>query len=183
VTPDGGVPANNPIIGGRRTLVFSMGHRNPQGITTQPGTGAVFAVEHGPNRDDEINRIVPGGNYGWPCYTGAGIRNTSYPGPCSAASAYRGPYWASGSTTWATSNGTFLITSNWGDWNGHLVVATLKEMDLRHYTPGAGTMTWDGVQLLNDTWRKRATVRGPGGTLYYSTSNGSNDRVVRLTPS
>jgi hypothetical protein len=44
-------------------------------------------------------------------------------------------------------------------------------------------MTWDGQQYLNDTWRKRAAVRGPGGTLYFTTSNGSNDRVVRVTPS
>lgn len=183
VTPDGAIPANNPVIWGRRTLVFSMGHRNPQGIMTQPGTGAVFAVEHGPDQNDEINRIIGGGNYGWPCYTGAGQRLTSYPGPCSPASSYRNPAWSSGSTTWATSNGTFLITPNWGAWNGHLVVATLKEMDLRHFTPSGSTMVWDGDQLLNDTWRKRALVRGPGDTLYYTTSNGSNDRIVRITPS
>jgi glucose/arabinose dehydrogenase len=183
VTPDGAMPANNPVIWGRRTLVFSMGHRNPQGIMTQPGTGAVYAVEHGPDRDDEVNRIVGGGNYGWPCYTGAGLRMTSYAGPCSPASSYRNPAWSSGSTTWATSNGVFLITPNWGDWNGHLVIATLKEMDLRHYAPSGSTMVWDGDQLLNDSWRKRALVRGPGNTLYYTTSNGSDDRIVRITPS
>jgi glucose/arabinose dehydrogenase len=182
VTPDGAVPANNPIIRGNRTLVFSFGHRNPQGITTQPGTGAVYAIEHGPNRDDEINRIFGGSNYGWPCYTGAGIRNTAFAGPCSPASSYRNPSWASGSTTWATSNGTFLITPNWGAWNGHLVVATLKEMDLRHYTPSGSAMVWDGAQHVNDSWRKRSVVRGPGNTLYFTTSNGTNDRVVRLTP-
>jgi glucose/arabinose dehydrogenase len=183
VTPDGGVPANNPIIAGHRTLVFSLGHRNPQGIMTQPGTGAVYAVEHGPDRADEINRILGGANFGWPCYTGAGQRYTPFTGPCSPASSYRNPAWNSGATTWATSNGTFLITPNWGAWNGHLVVATLKEMDLRHFTPSGSTMVWDGDQLLNDTYRKRALVRGPGNTLYYTTSNGSNDRIVRITPS
>jgi glucose/arabinose dehydrogenase len=71
----------------------------------------------------------------------------------------------------------------WGPWTGHLVVATLKEMDLRHFTPTGATMVWDGDQLLNDTWRKRSVTRGPGGTLYYTTSNGSNDRIVRVTPS
>ena len=182
VTPDGGIPWNNPIIAGRRTVVFSMGHRNPQGIMTQPGTGAVYAVEHGPDRDDEINRILGGGNYGWPCYTGAGRRYTPFAGPCSPASSYRNPSWSSGSTTWATSNGTFVSTQNWGSWNGHLLVATLKEMDVRHFTPNGSLMVWDSQQLLNDTWRKRAAVRGPNGALYYTTSTGSNDRVVRVTP-
>ena len=162
---------------------LQLGHRNPQGITTQPGTGAVYAVEHGPDRDDEINRILGGSNFGWPCYTGAGMRNTPYGGPCSPASSYSNPVWASGSTTWATSNATFFVTPNWGDWNGQLVVATLKEMDLRHYTLSGSAMVWDGAQHVNDSWRKRSVVHGPGGTLYFTTSNGSNDRIVRLTPS
>jgi glucose/arabinose dehydrogenase len=186
VTPDGGVPSNNPIIGGRRTLVYSMGHRNPQGITTRPSNGAVYAIEHGPDINDEINRIWPGGNFGWPCYTGNGQRYSPYPGPCGPASSYRNPAWSSGGSTWATSNGSFLSHPAWGSWNGQLVVATLKEMDLRHYTPvgASNNVAWDGTQWLNDTWRKRSVVRGPGGgTLYFTTSNGTNDRVVRITPS
>jgi glucose/arabinose dehydrogenase len=183
VTPSGGVPATNPLIGGRRTHIFSMGHRNPQGIATQPGSGAVYAIEHGPSLNDEINRIYPGSNYGWPCYTGNGVRNTSYAGPCSASSAYRGSSWASGAPPWATSNGTFLVGTNWGDWNGQFVVATLREQDLRHYAVSGTTMIWDGQQWLNDGMRKRAVVRGPGGRLYYTTSMGSGtDRIVRVIP-
>jgi glucose/arabinose dehydrogenase len=181
VTPDGGVPPTNPVIGGRRTLIFSLGHRNPQGISTQPGTGAVYAVEHGPDRSDEINRIVGGGNFGWPCYTGPGQRYTPYAGPCSPASSYRNPAWHSGGGTWATSNGVFLITPNWGDWNGRMVVATLKEQDLRVFSVSGSTMASDGQTYLDDGMRKRAVVRGPGNTLYYTTSNG-NDRIVRVTP-
>jgi glucose/arabinose dehydrogenase len=183
VTPFGGVPPTNPVIGGRRSHIFSMGHRNPQGIATQPGSGAVYAVEHGPNLNDEINRIYPGSNYGWPCYTGNGVRNTAYAGPCSAASAYRGSSWASGAPPWATSNGVFVNSANWGTWNGQFVVATLREQDLRHFSVSGITMIWDGQQYLNDTWRKRAVVRGPDGSLYFTTSNGSStDRVVRVTP-
>jgi glucose/arabinose dehydrogenase len=184
VTPDGGIPADNPIIGGRRTLIFSLGHRNPQGITTRRPGGAVYSIEHGPSTNDEINRVWPGGNFGWPCYTGNGVRNAAYPGPCGPASAYRPPAWSSGSPTWATSNGFFLDTPNWGTWNGHLIVATLKESDLRHFVPGTGiNMVWDGEVYFDDGWRKRAVVRGPGNTLFYTTSNGTNDRVVRVTPS
>jgi glucose/arabinose dehydrogenase len=189
VTPTGGIPPTNPIISGRRSLIFSMGHRNPQGIAIDPGSGAVYAVEHGPDRNDEVNRIMAGKNYGWPCYTGSGQRYTPYAGPCSPASAYYNPRWSSGSTTWATSNGVFLMTPNWGDWNGHFIVATLKEQDLRHFVPTplgstSAMMIWDGQPWLNDTFRKRAVVRGPGNTLYFTTSNGGGaDQIIRVTPS
>lgn len=59
---DGSVPADNPIPG---NPAYSRGHRNPQGLAWQPQTGALFASEHGPNRLDELNLIVPGANYGW----------------------------------------------------------------------------------------------------------------------
>lgn len=59
---DGTVPDDNPFPG---SFVYSMGHRNPQGIAWEPGTGVLYSSEHGNWRNDEINRIVPGGNYGW----------------------------------------------------------------------------------------------------------------------
>ena len=51
------------------TIVYSIGHRNPQGISFQPNTHRVYAAEHGPDRDDEINWIRARRNYGWPCVT------------------------------------------------------------------------------------------------------------------
>lgn len=62
MTPDGRAPADNPIPG---SLVYSYGHRNPQGLTWTPD-GAMLASEFGQNTWDELNRIEPGGNYGWP---------------------------------------------------------------------------------------------------------------------
>ena len=70
---DGSIPGDNPVIGGTRNAVFSMGHRNPQGIAFRPGTDQVYIAEHGPepdHGDDEINLLEAGGNYGWPCFTG-----------------------------------------------------------------------------------------------------------------
>ncbi|MEQ8681269.1 MAG: PQQ-dependent sugar dehydrogenase, partial [Cyclobacteriaceae bacterium] len=58
---DGSVPDDNPIPG---SYFYSMGHRNPQGLVA--ANGKIYASEHGPNNDDEINLIKPGGNYGWP---------------------------------------------------------------------------------------------------------------------
>lgn len=61
------IPANNPFAG---NAVFSYGHRNQYGLTVHPVTGDVFQTENGQNTTDEVNRIVAGGNYGWPTYEG-----------------------------------------------------------------------------------------------------------------
>ncbi|WP_207532112.1 PQQ-dependent sugar dehydrogenase [Desertivirga arenae] len=64
---DGSIPADNPLKGDSvRREIWSYGHRNPQGISFQPGTGLLFSSEHGPTGGDEINIIRKGGNYGWP---------------------------------------------------------------------------------------------------------------------
>jgi len=74
LTPDGRVPPDNPFPG---SPVYSLGHRNPQGLAWHPRSGDLFASEHGPTGEvgfgayDEINVIRPGGNYGWPLVVGA----------------------------------------------------------------------------------------------------------------
>ena len=177
---DGSVPTDNPIMPGatRRTVVYSMGHRNPQGITF---TGSrAYAIEHGPERQDEINWVRAGRNYGWPCVVGFGSPNTG----CSGS--FTNPVWSSGGSTIATSNGAFVSGSAWQDVSGHLFVATLKEQDLRRFHVASSGLPASLRQTyFNNTWgRLRAVVPGPGGTtLYITTSNGSNDKVVRLKPS
>ena len=68
---DGTVPPDNPFVGrsGFRPEIYSYGHRNPQGLTIHPGTGELWETEHGPRGGDELNRILPGRNYGWPVAT------------------------------------------------------------------------------------------------------------------
>lgn len=65
---DGSVPKDNPFVGKEdaRPEVWSYGHRNPQGLAFQPGTGRFYEAEHGPLHGDEINLIEKGANYGWP---------------------------------------------------------------------------------------------------------------------
>jgi len=65
---DGSVPADNPFVGkeGARPEIWSYGHRNPQGLAFQPGTGRLYESEHGPLHGDEVNLIEKGANYGWP---------------------------------------------------------------------------------------------------------------------
>ncbi len=66
INPDGSIPDDNPIPG---TMIYSLGHRNVQGLVITP-QGWVFASEHGAGTDDEVNRIYPGRNYGWPVVQG-----------------------------------------------------------------------------------------------------------------
>lgn len=177
VNPDGSVPVDNPF----GNAVYSVGHRNPQGLAIR-ADGLVLAVEHGTDMNDEINVIVSGGNYGYPCFTGA-----EDPGPitdgCDRSSEYLAPGWASGDTTLATSGGSFLVGSEWGDWEGDLIVSTLKEEDLRRFS-----VSLDGRQIryretaLNRAFgRLRAVVIGPDSALYVSTTNGGDDRILRVT--
>jgi glucose/arabinose dehydrogenase len=66
VNSDGTIPRRNPFSHrGRRSAVWSYGHRNPFGLAQRPGTTQLFATENGPSCDDELNRIVRGRNYGW----------------------------------------------------------------------------------------------------------------------
>jgi glucose/arabinose dehydrogenase len=182
INPDGTVPADNPIMPGtsQRSLVYSMGHRNPQGITFQPGTGRVYAIEHGPDVNDEINWIRPGLNYGWPCVTGYGQAYMSCPGSASFTS----PAWASGGFTIANSGGTFVTGAKWLDFENELFVSQLKEQDLRRYAISASGVTASYLHLYFDNrWgRLRASVLGPDQRLYLTTSNDTGDMVIRVTP-
>jgi PQQ-dependent dehydrogenase (s-GDH family) len=69
MNPDGSVPEDNPTIDGIQSHIFTYGHRNHQGLTVGPD-GNLYVSEHGPNSDDEVNRLQAGGNYGWPYIAG-----------------------------------------------------------------------------------------------------------------
>jgi hypothetical protein len=65
---DGSIPRDNPFVGrdGYSPEIFTLGHRTPLGLAVHPGTGQIWETENGPNASDEVNVLVPGGNYGWP---------------------------------------------------------------------------------------------------------------------
>lgn len=71
VKTDGGIPDDNPFIEvkGARGEIYTLGHRDPLGLAIERRSGSIVASEHGPQGGDEVKRIVPGRNYGWPKYT------------------------------------------------------------------------------------------------------------------
>ena len=175
VAPDGSIPADNPILPGAtaRTAAYTMGDRNPQGIAFEPITGRVFEIEHGEDTHDEINLVRPGANYGWPVVEG--------PAP---GRGFEDPLWSSGPEgTIATSGGVFVAGAAWGTWAGSLMVCTLKEADLRRFTVQGDAVQAAEVLFDNRYGRLRSPVLAPDGSLYFTTSNGSGDRIVRVVPS
>jgi len=177
---DGTIPADNPFP---NSFVYSYGHRNPQGLAWQPGTGRLYATEHGPSGfqgccRDEVNLIEAGKNYGWPEIRGeetreemespiidSGLRETW--APAGAAFATHGPWAGSLLFTGLAGRTLYRITL---DANDPRKVAKLDRLFYRQYG------------------RLRDVVAGPDGNLYLLTSNrdgrGSptpeDDRVLRL---
>ena len=184
VHPDGRIPKTNPFYsrGGKARYVWNYGHRNVQGLALRPGTTQIYTAEHGSDRDDEINRVRKGANYGWdpvPGYNEARSMTDRKKFPKALRAV-----WSSGNPTVATSGITFLSGSAWGSWNGALAVAQLKGTGIRLiFLDAAGKVT--STRMMPGTTRYgriRTVQRGPGQALYFTTSNGSGDQIVKVTP-
>ncbi|MGE0795932.1 MAG: PQQ-dependent sugar dehydrogenase, partial [Acidimicrobiia bacterium] len=167
--------------GNLQGLVYSYGHRNVQGLALRPG-GDVFSVEHGPDRDDEVN-LLRAGNYGWNPVPGS--YNESVPMTDLAEFPDAIPaVWSSGAPpAIAPSGATFLEGQQWQGWNGQLVVATLRGQHLRLlFLDAAGKAVGDH-RFLTGHGRLRDVTLGPDGALYVTTSNGGGaDVVLRVAP-
>ena len=111
-----GAPApGNP--GGRwDPYVFTLGHRNVQGLAFRPGDGAAFAIEHGTGCDDEINLLARGANYGWDPVGPGGRYAESAPMTSPDAEGAVPAVWSSGCPTIAPSGGEFITGAAWGSW-------------------------------------------------------------------
>jgi glucose/arabinose dehydrogenase len=184
---DGSVPTDNPFYsrGGNARYVWTYGHRNVQGLAFRPGTSEMWSAEHGTSRDDEVNLIVRGGNYGWDPVPGYDESRpmtdlTTFPSA-------RVARWSSGSPTVATSGAAFLTGAAWGEYQGWLAVALLKAQGvyLMRLQPSPTTGDVVSVRRLPATegiGRVRALQQGPDGSLYVTTDNGGSDRILRVRP-
>ena len=181
VATDGTAPSPaNPNLGaGTDARIYTYGHRNVQGLAFR-GSGTPYSVEHGTACDDELNRLVAGANYGWDPVPGYDEgRPMTDLGKFPTA---RSAVWSSGCPTIAPSGATFLSGAQWGDWNGRLAIAVLKNQQLRIVQlDGGGDAVLSTIETLTGYGRLRTPVQGPDGALYVTTANGSNDQILRVT--
>jgi glucose/arabinose dehydrogenase len=185
VRGDGSIPRDNPFYGdgGNARYVYSYGHRNLQGLAFRPGTRELWTAEHGPDRDDEVNLISAGANYGWDPVPGY---NQSVPMTDLAKyPAAKPAKWRSGSTTIATSGLTFLADSAWGRWQGAMAVAMLKNRGIQVFflNPQNNVVSTTVISEVSGGKRIRTVQYGPDGALYFTTSDGTDDVVGRISPS
>ncbi len=175
----------NPFISSssrNRRYVMTFGHRNVQGIA-QRADGTLWSAEHGPDRDDEVNRLRVGGDYGWnpvPGYNeGVPMTDQTLPGTQIDAQ------WSSGSPTLATSGIAWVRGNKWGAYRGTLAVAALKAtrlMFMRFDSAGRyrGMRT---PSVLRKFGRLRSITNLANGDLLVTTSNGGGrDSVLRVRP-
>jgi glucose/arabinose dehydrogenase len=179
---DGTVPPDNPFIGraGARPEIFSYGHRNLQGLTVHPETGAIWETEHGPQGGDELNLIQAGKNYGWPVvtfgreYTGEVITNQQ---------------WREGMEQpvmfWAPSPGlsgmAFYNGDKFPQWKGNLFLGALAAMHLQRvvFTP-QGPIGREPI-LSSLRLRIRDVREGPDGYLYLAVDDAKGG-ILRIEP-
>jgi glucose/arabinose dehydrogenase len=162
--------------------VDTYGHRNVQGLA-QRKDGTLWSVEHGTYRDDEINFLRPGRNYGWqpgPGYDESPpMTNFSLPGKQWAAR------WRSGNPTIACSGASFVGGPGWGKLSGTLAVGCLageRLMFVKFDKTGHLRWTKAPAQLRGDYGRLRAVTR-VGDSLLVTTDNGSgNDVILKVAP-
>ena len=178
---DGSVPADNPFP---KSYVWSYGHRNQQGLAFQPGTGRLFATEHGtgPGGNNELNVIEKGGNYGWPTVVGD-VADPRFVRPIMVRG--EGPAGA-----------TFVTGDRYPQLRDNLLIGTLSGERLLRVVlrPGAPVRVASADVLIEGTYgRIRDVIQGADGFIYIGTSNRDghggrsnprpgDDRVIRLLP-
>ena len=178
-----GAPAGGTVPG---TPIHSLGHRNVQGIAMQPGTGRVYSIEQGTSRDDELNLLQPGGNYGYRPDRLPGVYDESVPmtDPVRVPGAI-GAVWSSGAPTLATPALAFLPADGWGTLSGAVVVSTQqgKRLVMLTLSDDGRTTTARTDALVGTHGRLRGLGIDSDGSLLVTTDNGGGaDRILRVRP-
>jgi aldose sugar dehydrogenase len=184
IEADGKVPADNPFVTtpGARPEIWSLGHRNMQGAALHPQTGELWASEHGPQGGDELNRVLPGRNYGWPLLTygrnyGTGTRiGEEGPKP-----GFEQPLKVWLPLSVAPSGMTFLTSERYPGWKGSLFLGTLRGEVLLRLELDGTTVVKEERLLGAANSRIRDVRQGPDGYLYILTDS-ADGQLQRLQP-
>lgn len=184
LTRDGRAPRDNPFAGraGHAAEIWTLGHRNVQGLTRDPATGTLWAHEHGPRGGDEINELVAGRNYGWPAvsfgvdYDGTVITERAHaPGMTAPRFVWSPSIAPSGLAVY---RGTVH-----GGWAGKLLIGALAARALVRVRIGEanGLLAEEARTLVGLQARIRDVRVAPDGNLYLLTDD-AQGRLLRLVP-
>lgn len=179
IFPDGRVPEDNPFVNqaGARPEIWSVGHRNIQGMAVHPTTGEIWVHEHGPSGGDEINIPRAGENHGWPtaCY-GSHYDGREIP-DAHQSRGFSEPvhFWT---PSIAPSGMTFYDGNLFPEWRGQLFVGALAAQHLARLE-----LDGERVVSLNRLMDQEARIRevsvGPDGALYVLTDS-RNGEIYRI---
>jgi len=165
----------------KKRYIHTYGHRNVQGLA-QRKDGSLWSAEHGPSRDDEVNKLKNGGDYGWHPVPGydesVPMTDQSLPGKQITAR------WKSGSPTLATSGAAFVYGDRWGKLEGTLAVAALKASRVVFMKfDKSGDFTWaKAPKKLRSFGRLRSVSVAPDGDLLVTSDNDGGDAIIRISP-
>lgn len=175
---DGSPAAGNPLR--NAAAVWSLGHRNIQGLARDPLTGQVWASEHGARGGDELNRIKPGLNYGWPLVT----HSREYFGPA-ISDRPTAPGLEDPRRVWTPAIAPSGLAVASGRrvpaWRGQLFAGGLVSGDVRRLRldPQGRVLAEDKIAIGA---RVRDVREGPDGFLYVLTDEAPDGRLIRLEP-
>ena len=190
---DGSVPDDNPVPG---KYVYSMGHRNPQGVVA--ANGKIYASEHGPNNDDEINHIKPNAKYGWPYVEG--YCDTENESAYCDSTVVTEPIYA-WTPTIAPAGLDYYDHEAIPEWRNSLLLTALKGRSLQQLQldDTGEAIVKEKFYLQKQFGRFRDLCVSPSGDVYLITSNSDwhiarnqwmydnvpkegNDRIIKLSP-
>lgn len=175
VNPDGSAPSDNPFSGSGNTntdKIFSYGHRNSYGFTFHPSNGVLWESENGPNDNDEVNRVVPGDNYGWPIVGGMS-GNPNYIDPIVAFNPVIAPTGIiaipENSAVYPQAYRSNLLMAAWNDGTIRLIIPNQSNPGL----PGTTSVAYTG-----GTGGLLSLMLGSDGYVYVS----NGDSILRVIP-
>ncbi len=185
---DGRIPADNPLVDNPDALdaIYTYGHRSVQGLEFNPSTGDLWSTEMGPRGGDELNRLVSGGNYGWPIFT-SGV---NYDGRPVDVADKLGIELAPEDTVFpvvdmtpspAISSFVFYRGDAFAGWSNSIIVGTLRATDLLRMEV-VDNQVVHTEKLLSDLARFRDIEIGPAGELYILLEHKTGSQIIRLVP-
>jgi len=179
ITTSGSAAPNNPAFSGAGALpeLYSMGHRNPQGLAIHPKTGDLWQSEHGPRGGDEINRVQAGANYGWPTITyGIEYSGAAVGGAIQQQNGLEQPvyYW---DPVISPSGMTFYKGNRMAEWENDLFIGSLSGTHIARLVIKDNKVTGEERLLAGEGQRFRDITQGKDEALYAITDGGRLYRI------